>query len=498
MSATPDSTSIVNTPADRPVARVSLPAKTEYLAAGLGFVREACGCLGLATTETTAVAQAVERISANVIQHAFDPGEEGSFDIVFRRRPGAVVVSVEDKGLPFDFRPLGEGSGSVLGGLAEAGMIDSVHFANLGVHGNRVEIVKRLPSRAAGVVEAAEPRTVPPPAPHDAPVTLRLMTADDSEAVARCTYRTYGYTAPDEKLYDPDHLRQLLRSGLYEACVGVSADGEVVGFLDLELDRPDALAGNAGEAMVDPRFRGHALFEKMKRFFKDRAAARGLLGIYAEAVTVHPYSQKGEIAVGAHETGVHLADEAPRVVFKNIEAGAEPKRTATVLYYLKVNEGPLRVVYPPPRHREMIGRIYERGGFRRDLRAFAASAGSPDMPASARITVDVFPDWSEASLAVTAYGRELPELVKFRLRELCVRRIDWIGLDLPLSEPGAALLCPALEALGFFFAGVIPELSGGDILRLQYLNEIEPDLEPQIASDFGRELFQYVVAARPS
>ncbi len=28
------------------------------------------------------------------------------------------------------------------------------------------------------------------------------------------------------------------------------------------------------------------------------------------------------------------------------------------------------------------------------------------------------------------------------------------------------------------------------------LNQVDPDLEPQIASDFGRELFRYVVAAR--
>ena len=166
-----------------------------------------------------------------------------------------------------------------------------------------------------------------------------------------------------------------------------------------------------------------------------------------------------------------------------------------MLYYLKVNENPPRVVYPPSRHRDVIARICERGGFRRELRD---PGGPSDMPASARIKVDVFPDWSEASLAVTLYGRDLPALVGARLRELCMRRIDWIGLDLPLGEPGAALLCPALEALGFFFAGVIPELSGGDVLRLQYLNEIDPDLEPHIASDFGRELFRYVVAARPA
>ncbi len=39
-------------------------------------------------------------------------------------------------------------------------------------------------------------------------------------------------------------------------------------------------------------------------------------------------------------------------------------------------------------------------------------------------------------------------------------------------------------------------LADGDVLRLQYLNEVEADLESvQLASDFGRELFAYVVAA---
>jgi serine/threonine-protein kinase RsbW len=109
----------------------------------------------------------------------------------------------------------------------------------------------------------------------------------------------------------------------------------------------------------------------------------------------------------------------------------------------------------------------------------------------------VFPEWSEASITVTAYGRDLPDRVRERLRALCLQRIDWIGVDLPLSHPGAREMCASLEALGFFFAGVIPELAGdGDVLRLQYLNDIDADLgSAQIASDFGKELFAYVVGA---
>ena len=57
--------------------------------------------------------------------------------------------------------------------------------------------------------------------------------------------------------------------------------------------------------------------------------------------------------------------------------------------------------------------------------------------------VDAFQAWGEASIRVTAYGADLPDLVRARLRELCRRRIDWICLDLPLSHPGAGQLCAA-------------------------------------------------------
>lgn len=481
-----------------PIARLTLSAETPYLAAALGFVRETAGLLGLAVEEATGLAHVVEQVGLNVIARAFEPGRGATFDVVLRRRPGEVVVAVEDQGLPFDFENLERAAASGAGAFGPE--VDAVRFENLGDRGNRVEIVKRLVfQHVESYLADSEKTPAAPAAPTalDRPVTLRLATADDAVAVARCTYSTYGYTAPDRELYFPDRLRELLDSGLLQACVGTSDDGEVVSYLALELDRPGARVGNVGEAMVDPRYRGHGLFEKMKAFLRDHAAVSGMLGMYSEAITVHQFSQKGNIALGACETGIQLGDEAPTVVFKQIEEEAQRKRTATVLYYLRTREGQARIAYPPAHHEPIIRRIYEHGRFPRELRAPDPAPEAPDLPASSQLRVEVFPEWSEASITVTAYGRDLPDRVRERLRALCLQRIDWIGVDLPLSHPGAREMCASLEALGFFFAGVIPELAGdGDVLRLQYLNDIDADLESaQIASDFGKELFAYVVGA---
>jgi serine/threonine-protein kinase RsbW len=54
-----------------------------------------------------------------------------------------------------------------------------------------------------------------------------------------------------------------------------------------------------------------------------------------------------------------------------------------------------------------------------------------------------------------------------------------------------------LESLGFFFAGVVPEKDDRDVLRLQYLNRVTIDAQQiQVASDFGRELLDYVLRAQ--
>ena len=53
--------------------------------------------------------------------------------------------------------------------------------------------------------------------------------------------------------------------------------------------------------------------------------------------------------------------------------------------------------------------------------------------------------------------------------------------------------------LGFFFAGVIPEMPQGDVLRLQYLNNVNIDLDEIVtASEFGEELANYVRQAYKS
>jgi len=82
------------------------------------------------------------------------------------------------------------------------------------------------------------------------------------------------------------------------------------------------------------------------------------------------------------------------------------------------------------------------------------------------------------------------------VKELCARRVDCIYLDLPLGPPAVQRCCVSMEMLGFFFGGLMPELHQGDVLRLQYINNAPLELEKvEIAFDFSKELFRYVLKA---
>jgi anti-sigma regulatory factor (Ser/Thr protein kinase)/GNAT superfamily N-acetyltransferase len=485
---------------EQQVARITLAAKTELLSAVASFVREISMKLGLAGTDIDRLELMVEEACMNVIEHAFDPGESGFFDVVVLRKPGQVVVAVEDQGLPFDFRKFDADKESGLGVMLMKAFADEIHFLNLGRRGKRVELVKNLPYKdvEAYISEEEKDRAAPvTPVSKDVPTTIRLMEPDDSVGLARCVYRCYGYTYANGDVYFPDRVRELLESGLLISHIVLDPGDEIIGHLAIRKDHPDAVIGERGQAVVDPRYRGHGLLKKMLSASAAHARELGMCGTYSEGVTVHTFSQQGAISMGARETGVLLGFTPATMSFKKIEDKDRQQRQAAVLFYTRMNEEPQRDVYPPFHHQSIIRRIYENNNFRRNIISPLDIKEPADVPPSSQVDVRVQTEASRAFMLIKQYGADLEELVKFRLRELCLRRVDCIYVDLPLSNPATPKFCASLEMLGFFFSGIIPEMSEGDALRLQYLNNV--DFDPaniQIASDFGKELLDYVIKAR--
>jgi len=477
------------------LAKLTLIADKKYLPLAMDFIQDVAVVVGLEKSDAQKLELIVEEASLNVIEHAFDEGEKGNFEIIIMRKPGQLVISIRDKGLPFDFQKVKPGENSGLGMVLMKALADEIHYVNLGREGKEVIFVKNLPYKnITELEELQETKEAISAEDKDVELNYRLMTEQDAVPMARCMYRSYGYSYGNDFVYYPEKVQELIRSNLLHSCVVFNPEGELIGHLAMMLESPDAKIGETGMAVVDPRYRGHGIFKKTKLFLIDYAKKRNMAGIYSEAVAVHPYTQKGNISLGAHETGFLIGFTPSTMFFKKIEKQQRTKRQTTVLFYLTLQDEE-RKVYPPFHHKAMIKKIYETNGLKRKIEK-AAHNILDDIPEKSQVDVRVQTEPGRAFMRVSQFGRDVVELIGFRLHELCLQKIDCIYIDLPLSHPMTQQICAPLEMMGFFFAGIIPEMFDGDVVRLQYLNNVDIDFEKvTVVSDFGKELFDYVVKA---
>jgi anti-sigma regulatory factor (Ser/Thr protein kinase) len=481
--------------AKKQILRLSILARLDFLPGAMALVRDTVQKLGLEDKEARQLELVAEEACVNVIQQAFE-GEAGTFDIVVERGPGQVIVAVEDRGLPLDIRKLEADQESGLGIALMKAFADEVNFLNLGRDGKRVELVKNLPEKDAErlrqeeVAQAGTAQQVM--ALEEKDITVRLMRPEESMSLARCAYRCYGYTYFTDDIYYPERVREKLESGQMISVVALNPANEIIGHAAVSREAPGAPVGEFGQGIVDPRCRGGGIFKKVDAFMRSYNQKAGMLGEYGEAVMEHTYSQKTLISGDAFETGILLGDVPATMYFKNIQKEDIPRRRSIVLFYIRLNEGPKRDVYLPPLHAGILQRIYEHARLPRNF----ATGEMPELRERSQLDVTVLTDASQAYLTVKEYGQDLEDLVRFRLKELCQRRVESIYIDLPLGHPAVQRYCAAMEMLGFFFGGILPELQEGDLLRLQYYNNAELDLaNAQIAFDFSKEIFQYVLKA---
>lgn len=482
---------------DRLLARVTVPANADFVPALQHFMTDAARACVESPDDLPPLGELVKEVALHVIRTGFDPGEEGEYTAELLKRRDQLVFAVEDKGLPAAYAD-GRQEGGTRAGMTPflpGSLAHGVAFRNLGRGGKRLEVARNL-SVPPGEDAGGRPGTEEPPRAADE-VVLRLLEPEDAPGLSRLMYRSYGYTYGSEFVYYPERICEMLASGHLVSYVAVNESREVVGHLAMLLHGPDAKTGETAMAAVDPRYRGRRLFERMKESMGELARERGMFGLYSEAVAVHTFTQRGNLALGGFETGVLLGFTPATQVFKKISEGA-PDRRSAVLFYLRTNDEPARGLYAPPRHRAMMAAIVERGGMNRRLEPPPDGLSLHSLRGRAtELDVTARMDVGRAFLTVRAYGGDVLKQVLDELKALVRGGYACVYLELPLSDPMTAVLCKGFEAFGFFFAGLLFEVDGRDALRLQYLNNVTVNRDDiQVASDFGRRLLDYVVEAK--
>jgi len=325
---------------------------------------------------------------------------------------------------------------------------------------------------------------------------FRFLQPSEGAVLSEAIRAAYGDSYDVRWVYDAEEVSARLAAGTYVSCVAEAPDGELLCHEGMSLAAAGDAVGHSGQAVTMPAARGQHLFTRTKRFLMDWARAQGLAGMYSEATAAHPYSERANLELGAHETGF-LLGWIPASVSNDAAAGRRPGRQSAALFYARLNAGHEREVYAPERHRDIVGQTLVLCQLRGML---ADPPTGASLPNRSELHVEVDADHNLALITVLVPGADLDAEVAAERHHLFHRRgLDAVYLDLPLEDQGTGLTADHLERLGISYAGVFPNSrTDGDVLRMQSLHRARIDAgDIAVASDHGRELLDYVLADLP-
>jgi hypothetical protein len=317
---------------------------------------------------------------------------------------------------------------------------------------------------------------------------LRMLMPEDAAQIPELTRRVVGPSYVHDEVYHPNRLLRLNATGHLVTVVAVGPDGGLAGQCALERPELGPIA-EIGEAMVLPEHRHHHLLDMMHGYLIDEAERLGLVGISADAVTHHVFSQCSNDKYGSVATGLMVGALPPSA--DHLE-GIYPQRLSFLNYFKFLSAPAIAVTELPERHHTIVQRIYSRLG--RDVE-FRNSV-LPD--AFSLIEKVAAPARQRGTIKVHRAGADAAQMVETARRAMREESgIEAVFVELPLSEPGAAKVCEQLEARGFFFCGIkVGPPETGDVLRLQY---VEPPIDfalIKIEGDFAKEVTAYVASER--
>lgn len=475
-----------------PTVEVRLGGGAAGDAAG-GAVRALALQAGVGGERATRLRAVVEEL---LVEAAARECVGGADELVVRvsAGPDRLEVEVADHRLPLD-----PGAGRHLASrrLAALGFVDRLHVAAHGAEGNLATCRVALSAAEAGpfdveVLDAEVPRASDEQAEA---LVVRPMTDGDAAGVARCVYRCYGYSYLDPSMYRPRSLRAALHAGLMHSVVAVTPDGEVVGHCALSLERSGDPVPEGGKLVVDPRYRGHHLSDRLAQRRLELAHELGLCGVWFECVTNHPYSQREVLSSGGVETGLLVGATPASITMQGLE-NTRGGRHSLLTMWLPVGPCEPSTLHVSARHHDVVDQLVQRTGLDRRIEAHEGPSIDESSPGHSQLSSSAGADTGVGHVRVAAIGADLLDRVADVLDGFAAFDLAVVQLDLPLTDPAAGAATELLERQGFSFGAWMPAFGAeGDVLRLQRVGERPLELDHiECARSEGEQLRDLVLA----
>ncbi|MEF3365324.1 hypothetical protein V3H18_02120 [Methylocystis sp. 9N] len=444
------------------------------------FIREAALADGVSPTISSLIAADAQETWLALCQS--HPGRERA-SVVLSSSRGEVRARIQLKGH--------SRFSAIVASLGDRMRRDAaLSYRERGVDGWEITLHRGLdPSN-----EPAGPLAEPPEkaaAPTDA-VRIDLPEERDSAAIARCFLAVYGHNYLHPEVFSPRRYWRKVESGEVIPVVSRDETGDVIGHVALERE-PGAAIAERGEAVVLPAYRGRHLLERMTERLTTEALRLGLVGIYAEPVTTHIFSQRNDERAGMPTCAILLGASPETSHAKDLPAPPAGQRQSFLLTFRFLGAAPKREIVAPKEYLEVLSEIYASLGV--DV---SISEGRTPTAAQSMTSVTVN-DRGFGKLRFETIGSNIGIELTQAMSDLAGLGARTVQLSAHVDDPGLPLLTESARRLGFFFCGLGPAFSEGrDLLFMQRLSEPLDIEELQLFTDRTKELAAFIERDRRS
>lgn len=321
----------------------------------------------------------------------------------------------------------------------------------------------------------------------DTGVSFRQLSPADAPALKACFERCYGTSYVVGDFYNVGALKTRIEQGRLRSIISVADSGEIVGHMGLSLRHEGAKTVDAGNTIVDPRFRGRHLVARLGVALSEMCRDQGFYGYHHYPTTAHPIMQKLSVSSGGIETGLMLEYIPSGTEYREFEGAPSGERLAVTVVYQPLNPAPSRALYLPPEYDHLLRAVIEKSDLHRTIVSEAAQKPMRVPGSSIRVVND--PRRGLFRLECPSLGEDLFDRVDVALSETDA---DVVQIDLPLHDPLPARLIREMRKRQFVFCAWMPEYFEGDILRLQRLPRAA-FRRPEIVNPGAQAIAEFIV-----
>jgi serine/threonine-protein kinase RsbW len=404
---------------------------------------------------------ATEEAMVNVINYAFSPKETAYFEIKIAVSGMDFMVTIHDKGKPFDFSTL-ELSNEKWDGLGVKmmqGLTDKVEFKNLGSEGREQSLVKRLVELPVYQKRnEEEPQSLPEQIEFD----IHPLKEEEAIEVAQCIYDEFGYTYISEMIYYPQQFYEACLQGDIYSFVAVAPDGEVAGHLALTISKEFPGMAEMGIGVVKRKFRKYSIMNRLTDLIIHKAQHElKLTALFAQPVAYHTITQKmcNNYNLTACYFAFHYLTDEFTPTFEK-----EKSRLSVACGTLPFTDS-LREIYLPEEVTPMISEIIQNMKIERRI-----LKGEQPNPSDETVgTLSINQKMRLGKCFIEKAGADVMQNLKRSVLILKQEKCAVAELYINLSDPAAPHAYQNAKTFNFFCTGILPQSSKGDYLVMECL-----------------------------